>query len=842
MESISDIVKIGELPSNGSDILPLLKNEDGTFINQEGTVWDFKKSWPFSYSDSYFHGICRLICAFSNTEGGIIVFGVDDETRRPSSTKIIPNLDRLEQAFEQLTDVTPLLSIRSYIDDSDNKIDILLVKPKRGEHGAPLRFKKTAFNYPANVIYIRHGSQVKTATSNDISTLYLGDQWADDDPVPKGQLPPSPATVREFVGRMDAIDRVFDWLKRRDEPRAFLYGKGGSGKSTIAYQVYKSIKVSGSPFKLGDDFLDRLIFISAKNKYLNVESQKSEEFLGRDFTNEKELYQGILTLGEHPVSYDKFEEISYLKDSVTEFLNDNSCFLVIDDIDTLSTADEETGMDFLMGVLWRAKKSSKLLYTLRNKPTHSLASSLEIPGMVESEFERFVEVCSSQFKVPAPSQNARDTMIMPTSEGRPLIVESIIALRRTAGNYPDAVRLFESEAGVDAREYVFKREWDALDKTDRGREILTILALYGRPIGVEDIVTISRMDASKVRDALASVQEIFLNVQASENETIYSIGDLTKAFVLEMSFRLDLFDRIKARVENFKNAFYPDSPALNTLKNQFYRASATNRNGEARYLDKLLLDLEAETSPKLAEDPRFLCLRAMVRLTRDIRDVSKARIDFETAMDFRHTPDQDAILLWLRAEKSGDSGERMTKEIVDRVARDKGFNSDFKARVKFDRACYLYGRGKNQTVSDPHKAVELLKEALQTHLQAFRIFVRNDSSLISRSEEFSRNTAFTLANHMRRSREADDFIEIINQITFDENVYADPIVEPLQSFMRYPLITREQRRDILQRKAGRFQTLSTKLGKRDIWMNSKRTTEMAIFAKEIRRQYEASLT
>lgn len=841
MESIADIVRSGELPTEASEILPLLTNEDGTFISQEGTVWDFKKSWPFSYSDSYFHGICRLICAFSNTEGGIIVFGVDDETRQSHKSKVLPNLDRLEQAFEQLTGCSPSLSIRSYRTDQGGKIDILLVRTIRDKDGSPLRFKRKASDYPANVIYIRKGSQVKNATSNDISTLYLSDDWDDEDPVPKGQLPPSPATVREFVGRMDAVDRVFAWLTRLDDPRAFLYGKGGSGKSTIAYQVFKSIKVSGNPFKIGEDFLDRLIFISAKEKYLNVESQESEIFLGRDFTNEKELYQGILTLGEHPISYEKFEDINYLRDEITSFLNENSCFLVIDDIDTLSTANEETGMDFLMGVLWRAKKSSKLLYTLRNKPTHSLASSLEIPGMAGQEFERFVSVCAAQFNVSPPSQAARDTMILPTSEGRPLIVESIIALRRTAGNYPDAIRLFESEAGADAREYVFRREWDALDKTDRGREILTILALYGRPIGVEDIVTISRMDASKVRDALASVQEIFLNVQTTDTETIYSIGELTKSFVLEMSTRLDLFDRIKVRVDNFRNTFYPDSPALNTWRNQFYRASAASRNGEPRYLNKLLEDLEAETSPKIAEDPRFLCLRAMVRLTRDIRDVSKARADFETAMDFRHTPDQDAILLWLRAEKFGDSGERMTKEIVERVAKDKGFSSDFKARVKFDRACYLFGRGKNQTVTDPHKAVELLSEALGTHLQAYRSLVRNDSSLISRSEEFSRNTAFTLANHMRRSREADDFIEIVNTVTSDENVFADPIVEPLVSFMRYPLLSREQRKDILQRKAGRFQTLTTKMSKRNIWLNSNRANELASFAREIRRQYEDSL-
>ena len=34
--------------------------EDGDrFTAMEGLHWDFKDQWPFSYSDSYFAGLCR---------------------------------------------------------------------------------------------------------------------------------------------------------------------------------------------------------------------------------------------------------------------------------------------------------------------------------------------------------------------------------------------------------------------------------------------------------------------------------------------------------------------------------------------------------------------------------------------------------------------------------------------------------------------------------------------------------------------------------------------------------------------------------------------------------------
>src|SRR6185312_5552338 len=59
------------------------------FVPQEGPVWDFKREWPFSYSDDYFAGIARLICAFANSYGGIIVFGVHDELRTADTTKFL---------------------------------------------------------------------------------------------------------------------------------------------------------------------------------------------------------------------------------------------------------------------------------------------------------------------------------------------------------------------------------------------------------------------------------------------------------------------------------------------------------------------------------------------------------------------------------------------------------------------------------------------------------------------------------------------------------------------------------------------------------------------------------
>ncbi len=800
--------------------MPLITNEDGTFLDQEGTIWDFKESWPFSYSDAYFSGLCRLVCAFANTEGGVIIFGVHDKSRKGGLNKVRPNLDKFEQAFASITGKRPSLELRRYESEATGPVEVLLIR-RRQTSERPFRFLQDQHGYSKNVIFVRSGSEVNSATSNDIASLFLRSSTDEILDPPKGHLPPSPATVREFVGRMDAIDRVFHWLSQADEPRAFLFGKGGSGKSTIAYQVFRSIKSSGNGFCVAGERLERLIFVSAKARFLDVEKQESARFLGLDFKNERELYQALLMLGDADFDHTKANELQYLKDCIRDFLDQNSCFIVIDDIDTLSTAGEETGMDFLLGALWRAKKPSKILYTLRNRPTQSLSSSLEIPGMQGDEFNRFVEVCAQQFRVPPPRAEARDKVILPISEGRPLVIESIIALRRTAGTYGDAVKLFESEAGNDVRDYVFRREWDALDRTDRGREVLAILALYDKAISVEDIVTISRIDASKVKDALAAVQEIFLTSETIGEETFYSIGPLTQKFVLSASEKLDLFETIRSRVKNFKHTFYAESPALNRFVQRFNRSSATAANGESSYLKNLVREMDDEKSPQLTEDPRFLSLRATARLTLDRRDLSKARSDFQTAMDFRFSPEQDQIMLWTQAEKLGDSGESMTSEILSRVTESKGYDQAFKARLMFDIASYLYSKGKSSIGVEPHAALDILRRALELHLKAFRALDEADSPILSRSFEYCRNTCFTLGNHLNNSSDFDQFFVIISNYSKNSKVYIDPIAEPMISITREALSRSFKQRDVLQRRLNRFEKVVTDMVKLDVWKDRK---------------------
>lgn len=784
--NVRELVEAGALPSDDAVIAQLLTNSDCTYLFQEGDCWDFKESWPFSYSDDYFYGLARLVCAFANTDGGLIIFGVDDTTRKGGRTKTVPNLDKFELALQQLTGAKPTLELKRFRNAHCGDVDVLLVQ-RKGAYDPPLRFIRDAGKYKAHTFWVRQGSTVAEAEAADIAKLYLS-QAPDDEVVrqPLGQLPPSQSNVREFVGRMPTIDALFRWLYAQDEPRAFLYGKGGSGKSTIAQELFKQLRSNGGAFKLGgEQLIDQVIFLSAKRKYLDVEMQKVENFLGNDFSDEASLYRAILVLGG--VAGNDVEEmpIEQLKPFIQQFFNETACFIVIDDIDTLTTAGEEGGFDFLYRVAVRSPKTSKFLYTLRNRPTQSLRSAIEVPGMVGEELSDFVEACVDQFRVPKPEPTFVHGPLSDVSEGRPLVVESIMLLRRQAGSYERALKMFEQGSGDDVRSYVFQREWEAIPKQSRGREVLACLALYGRPMSFGDIAAVSRLEESRVKDAIAAVQEMFLISEEDEQDTLFSLGALTKTFIDTQIERLDMFDTIKARVDNFKRSAYPESPALAKINRELRKAEYSARNGDQDPLDDLLWKMNSDRHPpEIRENPRFLAMRGYAATLKSPPNLAAVRSDFKNAVDMGYRPPLEDLKRWFLAEADSDSAYKSTLEIQQLIMADKRYPLSERSELRMMRGVFLYNFAKMNIVTDPFRALDLLKESLEAHMDAYAGLLRSRSALASRSEKLTQNTAYLFGQRAAKLDSGDRFIDAVLAFIRDRDMTLDPIVEPTVQFLQ----------------------------------------------------------
>lgn len=785
-QDVRAVVLSGGLPEDRLSAVGMLLEQDGCYTSQEGALWDFKREWPFSYSDSYFGGIAREVCGFANASGGLLIFGVHNETRRAGYNKVIPNLDRLQQALDQLLTTHVDLTLRRYDTDTPNAVDVLLVHPLPPS-AMPTRFKRAIDKYKPGIILIRQGHEIVSAEPRHVSILYCRQSGGDSDAGLSGEtgglLPPSPARVQRFIGRVETIDRIFSWLKESDEPRTFLYGKGGSGKTTIAYQVAKAIRQHGANVTLqGGDKIDNVIFVSAKQKALNTENNQQENFVGLDFTSEHELYSAILSLGNWTNADLSQLTLEQIKIEIKNFFDMTSNLIVIDDIDTLTTRGTEAGFDFLYGILWRAKRRSKILYTLRNAPSHSLSNSIEVPGLaVDGEYAEFVSACCEQFRVKLPDPTFRDDTLAIVSERRPLVIESIIALRRGSGSYERAVQLFEQNSGDDVRGYVFQREWDALPADNHGRYILAVLSLYGEPLTFSDLAALTRYDESRVTQAIADVREMFLILNDVGAETTYSLGALTRSFLTKECSKLDHYAALKERVSKYKNDIYPENPVLTRLRHRVETLILRgHREKDPAFLRQAWHAVIDPNLPvKMTEDPRFLSLQGLAACRHWPPLLDDARRFFSNAMQMGSEPEVDHLRQWFIAERESGYGVEQCGKITAFVQSGKRYNETEKLEFLSRKAIALYIFGRENRYSDPVRTAELWLEALKAHLVCFRAEAKGDTVLSGRSDEFSCNTCYSLFDLTVRSQGKEDLFRVVQEIKATRSIYLDPIEEPL---------------------------------------------------------------
>jgi energy-coupling factor transporter ATP-binding protein EcfA2 len=825
LTSIRQIIESGDLPEDKMQVVGSLIEEGERFTSQEGQYWDFKGEWPFSYSDNYFGGIARIICAFANSGGGLIIFGVHDERRLPGSNKVVPNVDRLQKALDQLLSDKIVISLRRYETDTPSAIDVLLVKSLEPS-ALPVRFNKDLGRYKRGIIWVRSGHEVVSAEPKHIPLLYcrdsLTDNDLDDDATLGGLLPPSSATIKKFVGRLDTIDRIFGWLKKSDEPRNFLYGKGGSGKTTIAYQVAKVLKSNGAHFVINDgEVLDNVIFVSSKQKALDTIKGVEANFVGLDFTNEQELYKAILSLGNW-TSGDLSElTVPELKLEIKNFFDLTSNFIVIDDIDTLTTKGQEAGFDFLYGVLWRAKRRSKILYTLRNAPSQSLANAIEVPGLARGgEFEEFVSVCCDQFRVKAPENSFRDEKLSVISERRPLVIECILALRRNAGSYERAIQLFEQSSGDDVRRYVFQREWDALPPDNYGRYVLAILSLYAEPLSFSDLVALTRYDESRITDAISDIREMFLQINDAGPETSYEVGKLTRSFVTEESKKLDHYAAIRERIQKYKASIYPENPLLSRLRDKVENLIERGyRQKDAAALQQAwTIVSDRNLSPKISEDPRFLSLQGYVAAHQNPPKLDDARRIFSNAFLMKSEPEAHHLRGWFNAERHSGFGVAECIKIANFVQSGKRYSDAEKIGFLSKRAVVQFITGRDMRFSDAGKAIEHLKAALKGHLSCLYQGLKLELTWTNRTEEYSRNTAYVLLDMLTLPRVADEFFQLIQDILSERHIVLDPLEEPFVRALGFIGEMKGSRSDLNKLK-GRLEGAFRGIEKSGLWQD-----------------------
>ncbi|MBP1857148.1 ATP-binding protein [Rhizobium herbae] len=822
MEAIRAFLSEAKFPENNDWFLSAFIQDDGNFLFSEGENWDFKREWPFSYSDDYFVHLCKLVISFANTSGGLIVFGVDDATRTVVSRSVRVNFDKFCTSLANITINMPRLAHRN-IKVGEGYLDILIVFQNSSVANPSGFSRKFCEKNGMEKYWIRSSYETIAADSRHLPILFCGAaRHVQGREKIEFALPPNPAQIKQFVGRLDAVQKVFSWIQDIHEPRNFLYGRGGSGKTTIAYEIAKLISIYGANIDISSgEFFDQVIFVSAKKKFLNTSESKSELFVGADFNDAKSLIVSILTLGSW-TDINKAESMTLLDLSreLQVFFDNFSCFVVIDDIDTLTTSGEDAGFDAIYKVLVRAKKTSKVLYTQRNAPTQSLDNSIEIPGLSSGvEYPKFVEVCCDQFKVEKPQIEFRDGKLAQVTERRPLVIETILALRRNSGNYEQAVSLFEEHVGGDARSYVFEREWDALTG-DYSRQLLCALALAGKPLNFEDLRTILRYEDSRIVDSINDTREMFLDRNEIGQETFFRLGELTRAFVLEKSKLLDRYASVEARVNSFKRSFFPEIPELSRLMQKCENlARASHRLGDSAHLEKAWSELNAkDLSPKITEDPRFRAFRGYIGTLISPPKLNFVRDDFNFAFSMKYEPPFDHVKRWYMCEEQSGEIARYCLGIANFVESGRNYTSEEKLSFLARKAGYFYLKAKDNRHMDMDGALIDLKKSLDIHAEVYFKAIKSNSVQALRYENYYKNTALYYFYICSSSANLEEIINGMISVASKGKIYMDPFSAATSMYIpifRTELLPKAMR----SRLRGRLSHLIKIISIGEIWEN-----------------------
>jgi hypothetical protein len=175
----------------------------------------------------------------------------------------------------------------------------------------------------------------------------------------------------------------------------------------------------------------------------------------------------------------------------------------------------------------------------------------------------FVDACVKQFKIP----HSDPALLMGELEkvtGRlPLVIKTILGLRRHTSSYQQAIVLYQEGAGKDARGYLFQREYDALGVDNRARHLLAALGLFEDPVDFENLRLVLNFGSEQLTDAIGEVSDIFLADDNNETpNTEFELRPVARPFVKEVTLKLDRYGLIETRVRMLRSSSIPDSPQV----------------------------------------------------------------------------------------------------------------------------------------------------------------------------------------------------------------------------------------------------------------------------------------
>lgn len=708
-----------QLPTSADELFgPAWDHETGRFTVQETYIVDYKDRVPPKFSDPFGASIVRLALAFYNTFGGLIIFGVTDRTLEPVGPVGVIDVEAFNALLTEVSGIRIECLAREYDLGTGKRISVLLV-PRRGLI-KPARLLREIGPYSRGLLWYRDRHQVIDASAPHFATLFSSREHFPSDVIDDaantiyGSLPPSPATMHQFVGRETLLLSLWEWFIFGDQPRLYLHGPGGSGKSTLAFEFARLVADGGGSLVSykGEKF-DYVVYISGKENELDPYTGSQQDFLLRQFdTASAQFAQILIQSGQYVDDELRGNSENELLKKISDLFNSYSGLIVIDDIDALSRVGEDTGEEPLLMEALKGAKRTRILYTLRTAPANALRSALRVPGLEKGkEFNDFLSACCEQFGVALPEETQFRTIARETSS-LPLLVETVVGLRRVMSSFREALAQFKDRGDDDARRYLYQREYDRLSHEGKSREVLAALSHLKEPVSVTILANLLGVGLRSVTDAISEAGSIFLtSTDNNQGETRYQLAAPSKPFIKNVSERLNRADQIKRRVQLFQQqgAYTPAESAL------IVRMERLAREARASDMVSLVRSLAPE-DPVLA-NPKILALtgQAYSRLGPNCREEAREAFRAAEAMGFR---DIFMMRSWYSMELSSGYGTTEAERICNVVVNSEGISSRYKSEFLSKLGQCYYREGAALIGVSREKGFSLLRKSIHSYLEA----------------------------------------------------------------------------------------------------------------------------
>jgi Tfp pilus assembly protein PilF len=522
----------------------------------ETDLWDYKRDCPYpgkQFAPAWAH-LAKDVAAFHNLHGGVILFGIDDESFQfVGATQVLDSKLVNDQLRRFLGDRVWIEFHREFIQRDQKYLGIALVPPRgpkvlRFAADAPDTDGKRAFC--VGDVALRVGDSTRVLSGREAESMArrssapaVGRTYEIDTDFFRVLAP----EYAEFIHRRTPCEAVEKALSDPRTAVVSIVGIGGTGKTALA--TWAALGAYE-----GEQF-DLIVSITAKDRELTAAGIQALEPSLSSFDALLDSVLGVAGFGEF-----RGKTVQVRESAVRELLQSSKALLFVDNLETV---DDKRIIEFLDDL----PLGARAITTSRRGAVRVSVRPVDLGPMTDDEIADFITMLSRQpgFSYATGLSKAEIARVGEACDGIPLAVQWALSRAASAA---EAMSVAESitrsgKRGEELLEFSFRRVFESM--TGAEKSVLHVLSLFQSPLPTEALLVGGGQPHHKTLDALNALVDDALVHRVFDpdiNDYAFTLLPIARAFVYSDVCIHEGFERqIRRRLSDYFEANDVQDPA-----------------------------------------------------------------------------------------------------------------------------------------------------------------------------------------------------------------------------------------------------------------------------------------